>query len=120
MATTGYYQGVINEMMYQDEWEVKVQKQVAQEADQSNATQWYGTSTSLPYSTTTDPWAFNQVWTNHGGLNTYAKPPHRCQEVPKHLESYYSQLVHYHRQAGYRGQEGEKICCILKKLGIKY
>jgi hypothetical protein len=55
------------------------------------------------------------------GATTYTEPPHRCKEVPKRLESYYHQLLNYHyqRDPGLR-RECEKICCALKRCGVRY
>jgi len=44
-----------------------------------------------------------------------------CKEIPERLKDYYHQLVDYHRQAkSYERVECEKLCCVLKKLRVKY
>jgi len=40
--------------------------------------------------------------------------------IPEKLHQYYHQLLNYYKQAGYKGQECEKMCCALNKLGVRY
>ena len=58
-------------------------------------------------------------WSNDARLFK-RKEEHYCNEIPERMVPYYKQLLDYYTQAGFKKRENEKLCCALKRLGIKY